>query len=69
MRSLKIKRWLLLATCMLLFSSASNAGRAQEQLNAQEQKVIDYLVHDWGQDFQHHQRRYRDGRAQSRAVR
>ena len=50
MRSLIIKRGLLLAACVLLFSSA-NAASDQGQLNAQEQRVIDYLVNDWGQDF------------------
>lgn len=51
MRSLIIKRGLLLAACVLLFSSAANAGGDQGQLNPQEQKVTDYLVNDWGQDF------------------
>jgi len=52
MRSLMIKRGLLLAACALLFSGAANAAAGhQGQLNAQEQKVIDYLVNDWGQDF------------------
>jgi hypothetical protein len=46
-----IKRRLLLAASVLLFSSAANAVNNQGQLNAQEQKVIDYLVNDWGQDF------------------
>src|SRR5216684_5620813 len=51
MRYLKAKRWLLLAACALLFSSAPRADGNQGQLNPQEQKVIDYLVNDWGQDF------------------
>jgi len=51
MQSLMIKRGLLLAACALLFSSAANAASDQGQLNAQEQRVIDYLVNDWGQDF------------------
>ena len=51
MRSLIIKRGLLLAACALLFSSAANAASDQGQLAAQEQKIIDYLVNDWGQDF------------------
>jgi len=46
-----IKRGLLLAACALLLSSAANAASDQGQLSAQEQKVIDYLVNDWGQDF------------------
>ncbi len=51
MRSFMIKRGLLLVSCVLLFSSAANAAIDQGQLNPQEQKVIDYLVNDWGQDF------------------
>ena len=51
MRSRRFKRALLLTACVLLLSSASNATSDQPQLNAQEQKVIDYLVNDWGQDF------------------
>ncbi len=43
---------LLLAVIMLsLFVSAASAANEQAQLNAQEQKVIDYLVSDWGQDY------------------
>lgn len=51
MRSTMLKRGLLLAVCVLLINSVSSAARDQGQLNAQEQKVIDYLVNDWGQDF------------------
>ncbi len=51
MRSLTAKRWLLLATCALLFGSVATAASNQGQPNPQEQKVIDYLVNDWGQDF------------------
>src|SRR5882672_7491082 len=51
MRLLRGKRWLLFAACALLFSSAARADGNQGQLNTQEQKVIDYLVNDWGQDF------------------
>jgi hypothetical protein len=40
-----------MAVCALLFSSVANAAGYQEQLNPQEQKVIDYLVKDWGEDF------------------
>src|SRR6266853_1302661 len=36
---------------LLLFVSAASAASEQAQLNAQEQKVVDYLVKDWGQDF------------------
>lgn len=51
MRSPIIKRAVLFSACALLISSAANAASDQGQLNAQEQKVIDYLVNDWGQDF------------------
>lgn len=51
MRSVTAKRLLLVAVCALLFSSVANAAGDQEQLNPQEQRVIDYLVKDWGQDF------------------
>ena len=50
-RSLSAKRWLLFSACALLFSSAARADGNQGQLNSQEQKVINYLVNDWGQDF------------------
>src|SRR6266481_4313935 len=46
------RHWLLPAVTMfLLFSSAARAVDNQVQLKSQEQKVIDYLVNDWGQDF------------------
>jgi len=49
---MKTKPWLLLtAIALLLFVSAASAASEQAQLNPQEQKVIDYLVKDWGQDF------------------
>lgn len=51
MRFETIRRGLLLGVCALLFMSVANASSDQGQLNAQEQKVIDYLVNDWGQDF------------------
>jgi len=51
MRSLIIKRGLLLVTCALLLTNVASGAGNQGQLNAQEQKVIDYLVNDWGQDF------------------
>jgi hypothetical protein len=50
MRSVTTNRWLLVAACVLLFSSTAN-GTNQGQLSAEEQKVIDYLMKDWGQDF------------------
>ena len=51
MRFEKLKRGLILAACVLSLSGAANAASDQGQLNAQDQKVIDYLVKDWGQDF------------------
>ena len=42
---------LIAVIALLLFVSAASAANEQAQLNAQEQKVIDYLVKDWGQDF------------------
>ncbi len=51
MRSLIIKRGLLLVACALLLTNVASGAGNQGQLNAQEQKVIDYLVNDWGQDF------------------
>jgi hypothetical protein len=51
MRSLRTKHWMLLAACTFLFASGARAAGNQGQLNPKEQKVIDYLVHDWGQDF------------------
>jgi hypothetical protein len=51
MRSLTAKQWPVFAACILLFASAARAADNQGQLNPQEQKVIDYLVNDWGQDF------------------
>ncbi len=51
MRSLTPKRWLLVAVCAVLFGNVANAETNQGQLNPQEQKVLDYLVKDWGQDF------------------
>jgi len=52
MLSLRCKYWLLLATsALLLFANSALAADRLVQLNAQEQKVIDYLVNDWGQDF------------------
>jgi hypothetical protein len=52
MLSLRCKHWLLLAACaLLLFAGSARATHEQVQLNTQEQKVVDYLVNDWGQDF------------------
>src|SRR5258705_3554239 len=49
---MKSKPWLLLPvmTLLLLVSSVS-AANDQAQLNPQEQKVVDYLVKDWGEDY------------------
>ena len=52
MLSIRSKQWLLLATSgLLVFVGAARAATNQAQLSPQEQKVIDYLVNDWGQDF------------------
>src|SRR6266852_9798024 len=52
MLSGRYKQWLLLAASgLLLFTFSARATTDQRQLNPQEQKVIDYLVSDWGQDF------------------
>src|SRR2546430_1186408 len=51
MLAMRLTHWLLLAAIgLLLFASGSRAAGNQGQLNPQEQKVIDYLVKDWGQD-------------------
>ncbi len=48
---MKIKPWLpLTVMALLLFVNGTSAANDQAQLNAQEQKVIDYLVKDWGED-------------------
>lgn len=51
MRFQKAKSLLLVAACALMFSGSAKATSDQERLNAQEQKVVDYLVKDWGKDF------------------
>src|SRR5216683_2701271 len=50
---MKTKSWLLLPTviALLLFVSGASAANVQGSLDAQEQKVIDYLVKDWGEDY------------------
>src|SRR5437667_5762467 len=49
---MKTKPWLLLPViALLLFVNGANAANDQAQLTAQEQKVIDYLVKDWGEDY------------------
>src|SRR5437660_7788705 len=48
---MKTKPWLLLTViALLLFVNGASAANDQAQLTAQEQKVIDYLVKDWGED-------------------
>src|SRR5438128_10356988 len=49
---MKTKPWLLLtAIALLLFVNSASAANDQAQLNPQEQKVIDYLLKDWGEDY------------------
>src|SRR3989440_5396331 len=49
---MKTKPWLLLTViALLLFANSVSAANNQAQLSAQEQKVIDYLVKDWGEDY------------------
>lgn len=45
------KLFLLAASTLLLCVSGAQAANNQAQLSAQEQKVIDYLVKDWGEDY------------------
>src|SRR6266853_2544926 len=49
---MKTKPWLLLIViALLLFVSRASAANDQTQLNAQEQRVIDYLLKDWSEDY------------------
>src|SRR5713101_6536420 len=49
---MKTKSWLLpTVIALLLFVNGASAANVQAPLNAQEQKVIDYLVKDWGEDY------------------
>src|SRR5712691_3388223 len=49
---MKTKPWLLLIViALLLFVNRASAANDQTQLNPREQKVIDYLVSDWGGDY------------------
>jgi hypothetical protein len=49
---MKTKPWLLPPViALLLLVSGASAATEQGQLNPQEQKVIDYLVKDWGEDY------------------
>lgn len=36
---------------LLLFANIASAANEQAHLNPQEQKVIDYLMKDWGEDY------------------
>src|SRR6266581_5670081 len=48
---MKTKPSLLLSViALLLFVNHASTANDQAQLNAQEQRVIDYLVKDWGED-------------------
>ncbi len=51
MLSVRCKHWLLLAVSGLLIFAGSTRAAEQARLNSQEQKVVDHLVNDWGQDF------------------
>src|SRR6266567_6883621 len=49
---MKTKPWLLLTViALLLFVNRASAANDQAQITAHEQKVIDYLVKDWGEDY------------------
>lgn len=49
---MKTKAWLLLPViALLLFVKGTSAANEQAQLSAQEQKAVDYLVNDWGEDY------------------
>ncbi len=49
---MKTRPWLLLiVTALLLFVNGTSAANDQTLLNAQDQKVIDYLLKDWGEDY------------------
>jgi hypothetical protein len=49
---MKSKRWFLFVLGVLALAVGSTPAEGnQTQLSAQEQKVIDYLVKDWGEDY------------------
>jgi hypothetical protein len=48
---MKTKACFILAVIALLLSVNSAIAANDQALNAQEQKVIDYLVKDWGEDY------------------
>src|SRR5688572_13365728 len=48
---MRLKQLLPILTALLVCVSTAIAASSQTQLSAQEQKVIDYLVKDWGKDY------------------
>ena len=48
---MKTKAWLILTVIALLLFVNSASAATDQALNAQEQKVIDYLVKDWDEDY------------------
>jgi hypothetical protein len=49
---MRTKLWLMVPViALLLLVNSVSAAYEQPQLNAQEQKVIDYLLKDWGEDY------------------
>lgn len=48
---MKTKAWLVLTVIALLLFVNSTSAATDQALNAQEEKVIDYLVKDWGEDY------------------
>src|SRR5258707_474702 len=49
---MKIKPWLLLPViALLVFVNGGSAANGQAPLNSQEQKDVDYLVKEWGEDY------------------
>jgi hypothetical protein len=49
---MRSKRWFLFVMSVLVLAASSTPAEGkQTQLSAQEQKVIDYLVKDWGEDY------------------
>jgi hypothetical protein len=48
---MKSQRWFLLVLSVLFLCARSTPTEANQTLSAAEQKVIDYLVKDWGEDY------------------
>ncbi len=49
---MKTKPWLLMTVmALLLFVNGASAANDQAQLTPQEQRVIDYLLKEWGEDY------------------